>query len=57
MAICMDLFLAGSDTTTNSLGFAFLYFLRQPAVVKKIQEEVDKVVGHARKVALSDRTK
>jgi cytochrome P450 len=57
MAICMDMFMAGSDTTTNALCFGFLYFLRQPDVVKKIQEEIDVVVGRARKVTLSDRPK
>jgi len=57
MAICMDMFMAGSDTTTNALCFGFLYFLRQPDVVKKIQDEIDEVVGRARKVTLSDRQK
>jgi cytochrome P450 len=55
MAICVDIFMAGSDTTNKSLSFGFLHFLRQPAVVKKIQNEIDEVVGRDRKVALSDR--
>jgi cytochrome P450 len=57
MAICVDMFMAGSDTTNKSLSFGFLYFLRQPDVVKKIQEEIDEVVGRSRKVTLSDRPK
>jgi methyl farnesoate epoxidase / farnesoate epoxidase len=57
MALCVDMFFAGSDTTTNALCFAFLYFLRQPGVVKKIQDEIDTVVGNDRKVNLSDRPK
>jgi cytochrome P450 len=57
MALCVDMFLAGSDTTTNALCFGFLHFLRQPGVVKKIQDEIDAVVGNDRKVTLSDRPK
>jgi len=57
MAICVDMFMAGSDTTNKSLSFGFLYFLRQPEIVKKIQEEIDEVVGSTRKVTLSDRPK
>ncbi|KAF4519983.1 hypothetical protein B566_EDAN005483 [Ephemera danica] len=43
MAICMDMFLAGSDTTNWSLSFAFLHFMRHPRVVAKVQEELDRV--------------
>jgi cytochrome P450 len=57
MAICVDMFMAGSDTTNKSLSFGFLYFLRQPDIAKKIQEEVDRVVGRDRKVNLCDRPK
>ncbi|XP_059474928.1 probable cytochrome P450 303a1 [Neocloeon triangulifer] len=55
MAICMDLFLAGSDTTSKSLSFAFLHFLRQPHVVKKIQNEIDRVVGKGKSVTLEHK--
>ncbi|CAB3385769.1 Hypothetical predicted protein [Cloeon dipterum] len=55
MAICMDMFMAGSDTTNKSLSFGFLHFLRQPHVVRKIQEEIDSVVGRERPVTLDDR--
>ncbi|XP_059489585.1 probable cytochrome P450 303a1 [Neocloeon triangulifer] len=55
MAICVDLFMAGSDTTNKSLSFAFLHFLRQPHVVKKIQDEIDRVVGKGKVVTMEDK--
>jgi cytochrome P450 len=57
MAICLDMFMAGSDTTNKSLSFAFLHLLRSPHVVKKAQEEMDRVVGRDRMPTLADRPK
>ncbi|KAF6201395.1 hypothetical protein GE061_005843, partial [Apolygus lucorum] len=55
LAICMDMFMAGSETTSKSLGFGFLYMLLTPEVVKKGQEEIDRVVGRERLPNLNDR--
>ncbi|KAK7864643.1 hypothetical protein R5R35_012415 [Gryllus longicercus] len=55
LAICMDLFMAGSETTTKSLGFGFLYLLLYPEVQKKAQAEIDAVVGRNRLPTLNDR--
>lgn len=57
LAICMDLFMAGSETTSKTLGFCFLYLLLYPEVMKKAQEEIDQVVGRDRTPLLSDRAK
>jgi len=57
MAICVDMFMAGSDTTNKSLSFAFLHFLRQPQVVKRVQQEIDEVVDRGAKVTLEHRAK
>ncbi|BET00075.1 cytochrome P450 [Nesidiocoris tenuis] len=55
LAICMDMFMAGSETTSKSLGFGFLYMLLNPHVIKKAQEEIDRVVGRDRLPTLNDR--
>ena len=55
LAICMDMFMAGSETTSKSLGFGFLYMLLYPEVQRKAQEEIDRVVGHERMPTLNDR--
>ncbi|XP_065199572.1 probable cytochrome P450 303a1 [Planococcus citri] len=55
LAICMDMFMAGSETTSKSLGFGFLYMLLYPEVQRKAQEEIDRVVGRERMPTLNDR--
>lgn len=57
MAICMDLFMAGSETTSKSLAFGFLHLLLNPEVQKKAQEEIDQVIGRERAPLLADRIK
>lgn len=57
LAICMDMFMAGSETTSKSLGFGFMYLLRHPEVQRKAQEEIDAVVGRDRLPTLDDRVK
>lgn len=53
----MDMFMAGSETTSKSLGFGFLYLLLNPEVQEKAQEEIDRVVGRDRLPTLNDRPK
>lgn len=57
LALCMDMFMAGSETTTNTLGFCFLYLILYPDVQKKAQEEIDTVIGKHRSPSLNDRPK
>ena len=38
-----DLFLAGSETTSGALDWAFLFMAEFPEVQKKCQEELDRV--------------
>ncbi|CAH2007037.1 unnamed protein product [Acanthoscelides obtectus] len=52
---CMDMFIAGSETTSNTLGFCFLYLVLYPEVQRKAQEEIDSVLGRERAPTLSDR--
>lgn len=54
LALCIDFFQAGSETTSNTLTFGLLYMLHYPHVMKQIQKELDEVVG-SRFPALSDR--
>lgn len=57
LAVCMDLFMAGSETTSKSLGFCFLYLLLFPEVQREAQEEIDRVIGRDRTPLLTDRAK
>ncbi|XP_041987254.1 probable cytochrome P450 303a1 [Aricia agestis] len=55
VAICMDMFMAGTETTSKSMSFCFSYLVREQEVQKKAQEEIDRVVGRGRKPQLDDR--
>lgn len=53
----MDLFMAGSETTSKALSFGFLYLMLFPQVQKKAQKEIDQVLGRDRFPTLDDRAK
>merc|ERR1719445_974738 len=50
-----DLFVAGSETTSTTLTWAALYMVRYPEVQRKVQEELDRVVGQNRHPSVRDR--
>ncbi|KAF0301640.1 Methyl farnesoate epoxidase [Amphibalanus amphitrite] len=43
--ICMDLFLAGMETTSTSLTWALLLLVMHPDVQTRVQQEIDAVLG------------
>lgn len=57
LAVCLDMFIAGSETTTKTLGFAFLHLVRQRETQRKLQMEIDEVIGRERLPTLEDRVK
>ena len=50
-----DLFIAGTETISTSLKWAFLFMVCYPEVQKKVQEELDLVVGSGRQPTMKDR--
>uniref|UniRef100_A0ABK0LEH6 Cytochrome P450, family 2, subfamily u, polypeptide 1 n=1 Tax=Rattus norvegicus TaxID=10116 RepID=A0ABK0LEH6_RAT len=50
-----DLFIAGTDTTTNSLLWCLLYMSLNPGVQKKVHEEIERVIGRDRAPSLTDK--
>lgn len=56
LALCVDLFQAGSETSSNTLGFGLIYVLHNTYVIDKMRKELDFVVGKDRLPTLSDRT-
>ncbi|XP_077997840.1 cytochrome P450 2F3-like [Glandiceps talaboti] len=54
-AMIRDIFGAGTDTIKTTLMWAWLYMLKYPDIQKKVQEELDRVVGKDRQPNMSDR--
>ncbi|KAJ8029291.1 Cytochrome P450 2J6 [Holothuria leucospilota] len=55
--VIADLFSAGTDTTTTTLLWAFLFLLNNPEVEVKVRAQLDEVVGRNRMPRYSDRPK
>ncbi|CAH2300797.1 cytochrome P450 2U1 [Pelobates cultripes] len=51
-----DLFIAGTDTTTNTLLWSLLYMCLHTDIQKKVQDEIDTVIGRDRPPSLTDKT-
>ena len=53
----LDLFIAGSETTTTSLTWAILFMVLYPDIQAKMQKELDEVVGEDRLPSYEDRSR
>uniref|UniRef100_M3Z0S6 unspecific monooxygenase n=1 Tax=Mustela putorius furo TaxID=9669 RepID=M3Z0S6_MUSPF len=53
--IINDIFGAGFDTVTTAISWSIMYLVTNPEIQRKIQEELDRVIGRARQPWLSDR--
>lgn len=56
LVVLLDLFLAGSETTSSMLSFVILLLLEHEDVQAKLRAEIDTVIGD-REVQLADRNK
>ena len=54
LVTAMDLFSAGSETTSTTLAWAVCYMITQPGVQTRVQAEIDRVLGQ-RPPSLEDR--
>ncbi|KAK9119875.1 hypothetical protein Scep_017968 [Stephania cephalantha] len=53
-AIMMDMFIGGTDTTATTTEWAMAELIKNPKQMKKVQEEVRRVVGKKKKVEERD---
>ncbi|KFO71037.1 cytochrome P450 2H1 [Cuculus canorus] len=52
----LDLFLAGTGTTSITLRHGLLILMKYPQIVEKIQKEIDCVIGRNRSPCMADRS-
>ncbi|XP_048330142.2 phenylacetaldehyde oxime monooxygenase CYP71AN24 [Ziziphus jujuba] len=53
-AILLDMFMAGSDTTSSTVEWAMAELLRNESMMKKAQDEVRKVIGKKSRIEVND---
>ncbi|XP_075482638.1 geraniol 8-hydroxylase-like [Primulina tabacum] len=52
--MCLDLFVAGTDTTSNTLEWAMTEAIRNPETMKKAKSELEKIVGKGKIIGEED---
>lgn len=57
VSIIFDLFGAGAESVSNTLGFVVMYLAMYPNVQDKLHTELDIAVGKGRKISLDDKPK
>uniref|UniRef100_A0A8D0Z9S0 unspecific monooxygenase n=1 Tax=Sus scrofa TaxID=9823 RepID=A0A8D0Z9S0_PIG len=56
IATVVDLFRAGTETTSTSLRYGLLLLLKHPDVTAKVQKEIDSVIERHRSPCMQDRS-
>ncbi|XP_073405263.1 cytochrome P450 2G1-like isoform X1 [Dendrobates tinctorius] len=57
LSSALDIFFAGQESTSSTLGYGLLILLKHPHIKKKVQAEIENVVGRARRPCMEDRVK
>ena len=52
----LDFWIAGQETTTDTLNWGIIHIVHQPEVQQLLHAELDSVIGSDRLITLADRT-
>ena len=56
-SILVDFYIAGQDTTINTISWGIIYLLYEPDIMRKMQEEMDSVIGDDQLIGVDDGNK
>ena len=56
-SLCMDLMLAGTDTSAQTVNWLLLLLANRPDIQAKVHEELDRVIGRDSRPTVEDRTR
>ncbi|XP_061095953.1 cytochrome P450 2J2-like [Conger conger] len=51
----MEMFAAGTETSATTLRWGFVFLMKNPEIQKKVQDEIDNVIGQSRQPTMADR--
>ncbi|XP_073497700.1 cytochrome P450 2G1-like isoform X4 [Phyllobates terribilis] len=57
LSSALDIFFAGQESTSSTLGYGLLILMKYPDIKKKVQAEIENVVGRTRRPCMEDRVK
>ncbi|KAI6193226.1 Cytochrome P450-33C9 [Aphelenchoides besseyi] len=55
LSMCYDLWVAGQETTSNTLGWCWSYLIHHADIQVKAHEELDRIIGSDRIITMNDR--
>lgn len=55
--VCIDFMLPAFTTLSSAVSYMVMRWIAEPTVLRRIQAEIDEVVGQSRLPALDDRVK
>ncbi|XP_060773504.1 cytochrome P450 2J2-like [Neoarius graeffei] len=55
LAAMLDMFEAGTETTSTTIRWGLLFMMKYPEIQKKVQAEIDKAIGRSRQASMADK--